>query len=124
MKQFLHSFQIIVISIILCACTITSSQLEGFFEADTITDSQNYIWNVNYDDVNYPVISIALPNGTLFADKIGNSIYFDGWSIQSVVGFGDFTGELEFQEIEIGQFELSYEKTYQALNARDGKKLN
>ena len=42
------------------------------------------LWNVNYD-INYTVISVLLPNGT-FADKLGNSIYFDGWSIQSIVG--------------------------------------
>ena len=111
MEKFFHSLQVFATSIILCACTITSSQLERFSKSDTVEDSQNYFWNVNYDDVNYTVISVVLPNGTLFADKIGNSIYFDGWSIQSVIGFGDFTGELEFQELEIGQFELSYEKT-------------
>ena len=110
MKLSLHSFQIFLISIILSSCTITSSQLEALYGTESVSEDQNYFWNVNYDDTNYTVISVLLPNGTLFADKLGNSIYFDGWSIQSIVGFGDFSGELEFQETDIGQFELNYEK--------------
>ena len=54
---------------------------------------QNYYWDISYDNLNYRVIAIQMPNGTLFADKFGNSLFFDGWSIDLIVGFGDFEGE-------------------------------
>lgn len=110
MKISLYSFQIFLISLILCSCTISSNQLESFFVSDQVSEGNDYFWTVNYDNVNYSLISVKLPTGTLFADKEGNSIYFDGWSIQSIVGFDDFGGEFEFHETEIGKFELNFEK--------------
>jgi hypothetical protein len=70
---------------------------------------QNYYWDVTYDDLKYRLIAIELPNGTLFADKLGNSLFFDGWSIESIVGFGDFDGEFDIQGDEVGSVKFNDE---------------
>ena len=73
---------------------------------------QNFYWDVTYDKLNYRLIAIDLPNGTLFSDKFGNSLFFDGWSIDSIVGFGDFDGEYNLIEEDIGLLRFDAENTY------------
>lgn len=110
---------IVILALIVSACSVSSSQFEGFSNPDQQPRLQNYYWDVTYDNLNYRLIAIEMPNGTLFADKFGNSLFFDGWLIHSIVGFGDFDGEYEIQETDVGSLEFNDEKSFILGNSCD-----
>lgn len=103
---------LIAISFINFSCSVSSSQIGAFTYANPQPKMQNYYWDATYDNLNYRLIAMELPNGTLFADKFGNSLFFDGWNIVSIVGFGDFEGEYDIQGDEIGSVALNDEDAY------------
>ena len=103
---------IITISFLNFSCSLSSSQLGAFTSADPQPKMQNYYWDATYDKLNYRLIAIELPNGTLFADKFGNSLFFNGWSIESIVGFGDFDGEYDVEGDEVGSVKFNDEDAY------------
>ena len=111
-NQSLYLAYIIIISFLNLSCSVSSSQLGSFTSSNPQPKMQNFYWDVIYDDLNYKLIAIKLPNGTLFADKFGNSLFFDGWSINTIVGFGDFEGEYDVQGDEVGSIELNDEDAY------------
>ena len=76
--QTLYLAFIIAISFLNFSCSVSSSQLGAFTSADPKPKIQQYYWDATYDKLNYRLIAIELPNGTLFADKFGNSLFFDG----------------------------------------------
>lgn len=100
--QSLYLTFMIAISFLITSCSVSSSQLGRFTSSDPMPKMENFYWDVSYDNLNYQLIAIELPNGTLFADKFGNSLFFDGWTIETIVGFGDFEGEYDVQGDEIG----------------------
>lgn len=108
----LHLAFIVTLTFIVTACSVSSKQLKRFGSSDEQPKLQNYYWDVTYDRLSYRLIAIEMPNGTLFADKLGNSLFFDGWSINSIVGFGDFDGEYEIEETDIGSLEFNDEKSF------------
>ena len=110
--QNLYLAFIIAISFLNFSCSVSSSQLGSFTDTNPQPKMKNYFWNVTYDNLNYQLIAIDLPNGTLFADKFGNSLFFDGWSIGSIVGFGDFEGEYDIRGDEIGSVDLIDDNSY------------
>ena len=103
---------IVISFFFISACTISSSQIDSFYRNDDKINAENYYWDLTYKNINYKLIAISLPGGTLFADKLGNSIFFDGWSIISIVGFEDFDGEIEILETQIGKLYLNNENSY------------
>ena len=92
--QNLYLAFIIAISFLNFSCSVSSSQFGSFTDTNPQPKMKNYFWNVSYDNLNYQLIAIDLPNGTLFADKFGNSLFFDGWSIESSVWFWRFRGRI------------------------------
>lgn len=108
---------IILLSFLTHACSVSSSQFESFTSSEKRSQMENYYWKVTYDGLNYKLIAIEVPNGTLFADKFGNSFFFDGWNISSIVGFGDFEGEYDFTGDEVGQIELNDENSFLLQNS-------
>ena len=115
-SQSLYLVFIVAISFLNFSCAVSSNQLEAFTSSNPQPKMQNFYWDVKYDNLNYKLIAIELPNGTLFADKFGNSLFFDGWSIVSIVGFGDFEGEYDIQGEEVGYVELNDEDAYSIQN--------
>ena len=101
-----------VFTFVITGCSISSDQLDSFRTSNQPMALEDYYWDVNYNNINYRLIAIDLPNGTLFADKNGNSLFFDGWHIDSIVGFGEFNGEFELDQSDNGLPELSKENTY------------
>lgn len=110
--QSIYLVFIVAISLLNFSCSVSSSQLGTFTSSNPQPKMQNFYWDVKYDNLNYKLIAIELPNGTLFADKFGNSLFFDGWSIESIIGFGDFEGEYDIQGDEVGSVELNDEDAY------------
>ena len=74
----------------LSGCVVQSSQLSalvGLIKKPTIDVSENS-WSVRYADYEAIVYAIRVPEGTLFSNKAGDQILFDGWSIRQVKGMG------------------------------------
>lgn len=102
-KKLLVLFSLLMIG----ACTIGSSQLEAFFGSDNEEGVEDAFWLADFDGVKYQLIAINLPNGVLFSDRFGNSAIFDGWSFNTLIGFGQFNGDIEFEEVEVGETKLN-----------------
>ena len=74
----------------LSGCVVQSSQLSalvGLIKKPTVDVSENS-WSVRYADYEAIVYAITVPEGTLFSNKAGDQILFDGWSIRQVKGMG------------------------------------
>jgi len=71
-------------------CSVQSSQLSavmGFFETQDADLSLNG-WSVKYANYEAMVYPVSLPEGTLFSNKAGDQVFFDGWSVRRVSGLG------------------------------------
>ena len=84
----------------LTGCAVQSSQLSalvGLFKSPPVDLSANS-WSVRYADHEAIVYAVTVPEGTLFANKEGDQILFDGWSIRQVKGMG--RGGLHYQNTD------------------------
>ena len=71
-------------------CSVQSSQLSavmGLFETQDADLSLNG-WSVKYANYEAMVYPVTLPEGTLFSNKAGDQVFFDGWSVRRVSGLG------------------------------------
>ena len=71
-------------------CSVQSSQLSavmGFFETQDADLSLNG-WSVKYANYEAMIYPVSLPEGTLFSNKAGDQVFFDGWSVRRVSGLG------------------------------------
>lgn len=102
-KKLLIFFSLLFIG----SCTIGSSQFGAIFGDKKKQGVEEAYWMAEFNGVKYQLIAINLPNSVLFSDRFGNSVLFDGWNIINLIGFGMFNGEIEFEEIEIGETKLN-----------------
>ena len=87
---FTRVFYCGLLLVLLSGCVIQSSQLSaltGLFKSPPVDLSANS-WSVRYADHEAIVYAITVPEGTLFSNKAGDQILFDGWSIRQVRGMG------------------------------------
>ena len=71
-------------------CSVQSSQLSavmGLFKPQD-TDLSLNGWSVKYANYEAMVYPVSLPEGTLFSNKAGDQVFFDGWSVRRVSGLG------------------------------------
>ena len=71
-------------------CSVQSSQLSavmGLFETQDADLSLNG-WSVKYANYEAMIYPVSLPEGTLFSNKAGDQVFFDGWSVRRVSGLG------------------------------------
>ena len=76
--------------IMFSGCSVQSSQLSavmGLFETQDADLSLNG-WSVKYANYEAMVYPVSLPEGTLFSNKAGDQVFFDGWSVRRVSGLG------------------------------------
>ena len=76
--------------ILFSGCSVQSSQLSavmGLFKPQDADLSLNG-WSVKYANYEAMVYPVSLPEGTLFSNKAGDQIFFDGWSVRRVSGLG------------------------------------
>ena len=84
-----------MISLIAClvlfsGCSVQSSQLStltGLFKRPAAELSLNS-WSVKYANYEAIVYPVTMPQGTLFSNKAGDQVVFDGWSVRRVSGLG------------------------------------
>ena len=96
-----------ILSIITClllfsGCSVQSSQLSGLVgllkasPADIALNS----WSVNYANYEAIVYPVNVPQGTLFSNKAGDQILFDGWSVRRINGMGLRGSDYQNSDIE------------------------
>ena len=76
--------------ILFIGCSVQSSQLSavmGLFKTQDADLSLNG-WSVKYANYEAMVYPVSLPQGTLFSNKAGDQVFFDGWSVRRVSGLG------------------------------------
>ena len=96
-----------ILSLIAClvlfsGCSVQSSQLSslmGLFKTPAKDMSLNS-WSVKYANYEAIVYPVTMPQGTLFSNKAGDQVLFDGWSVRRVSGLG-LRGQ-EYQNSDIG----------------------
>ena len=84
-----------ILSVLAClvmfsGCSVQSSQLSavmGLFNTQDADLSLND-WSVKYANYEAMVYPVSLPDGTLFSNKAGDQVFFDGWSVRRVSGLG------------------------------------
>tara|TARA_B100000242_G_C43026098_1_gene477781 strand:- start:86 stop:613 length:528 start_codon:yes stop_codon:yes gene_type:complete len=120
MSKYFTKFIYTTLSVLIFnACTVSSSQLNTLDSVIPEPNLQKFYWEATYSNLKYKLIAIDLPKGTLFADRFGNSLYFNGWKVEAIVGFGDFKGEFEIEENNIGYLELSKNNAHSINNDCD-----
>ena len=96
-----------ILSVMACllmfgGCSLHSSQLSavmGLFKRPAAELSLNS-WSVKYANYEAIVYPVTIPQGTLFSNKAGDHVVFDGWSVRRVSGLG-LRGQ-EYQNSDIG----------------------
>ena len=84
-----------ILSVMAClvlfsGCSVQSSQLSavmGLFKTPAADISLNS-WSVKYANYEALVYPVTLPEGTLFSNKAGDQVFFDGWSVRRLSGLG------------------------------------
>ena len=71
-------------------CSLQSSQLSAVMGLLKPQDSELSLnsWSVKYANYEALVYPVTLPEGTLFSNKAGDQVFFDGWSVRRVSGLG------------------------------------
>ena len=71
-------------------CTLQSSQLSAVMGLLKPQDTELSLnsWSVKYANYEALVYPVTLPDGTLFSNKAGDQVFFDGWSVRRVSGLG------------------------------------
>ena len=95
-----------MLSVMMClvmfsGCSVQSSQLSavmGLFKTQD-TDLSLNSWSVKYANYEAMVYPVSLPDGTLFSNKAGDQVFFDGWSVRRVSGLG--LRGLEYQNSDV-----------------------
>ena len=83
-------------------CSVQSSQLSAVMDLFKSPDADISLnsWSVKYANYEAIVYPVTMTQGTLFSNKAGDQILFDGWSVRRVSGLG-LRGQ-EYQNSDIG----------------------
>ena len=80
----------IMLFVVSSSCVIKSSQLSNL--KDLLDNEASYYenngWSISYRDKETLVYAVKIPEGTLFSNKEGDQVFFDGWSIRFISGLG------------------------------------
>ena len=74
--------------ILLSGCSLQSSQLSGLIGLikEPSLDLSENSWLVRYSDYESVVYAVSTSDGTLFSNKAGDKVLFDGWMVRKVSG--------------------------------------
>ena len=98
----MRMLSLIACLVLFSGCSVQSSQLSslmGLFKTPDADVSLNS-WSVKYANYEAIVYPVTMPQGTLFSNKAGDQVLFDGWSVRRVSGLG-LRGQ-EYQNSDIG----------------------
>jgi len=98
----MRMLSLIACLLVFSGCSVQSSQLStvmSLFKTPAKDISLNS-WSVKYANYEAIVYPVTMPQGTLFSNKAGDQVLFDGWSVRRVSGLG-LRGQ-EYQNSDIG----------------------
>ena len=83
-------FSIMVCLLIICGCSVQSSQLSAVMDLikKPASDISLNGWSVKYADYKAIVYPVNTPKGILFSNQMGDQVLFDGWSVRRFSGLG------------------------------------
>ena len=88
--------------ILLSGCSLQSSQLSGLvglIKKPSLDLSANS-WLVRYSGYESVVYAVSTADGTLFSNKAGDQVVFDGWTIRQVRGLGRRGLDIKIDELD------------------------
>ena len=98
LKKLISLMMLILVS----GCSVQSSQLSslvGLFKAPSLDLSANS-WLVRYSDYESVVYAVSTSEGTLFSNKAGDKVLFDGWMVRKVSGLGRRGLDIKIDELD------------------------
>ena len=103
MRSFITSkLTLVAISITLSGCVVQSRQLNGLLELinEPPMDLSMNSWLVSYSDYESVVFAVSTDDGTLFLNKAGDHIFFDGWMVREVSSLGHRSLDIKIDEVD------------------------
>ena len=88
--------------ILLSGCSVQSSQLNsliGLIKEPSLDLSANS-WLVRYSGYESVVYAVSTSEGTLFSNKAGDKVLFDGWMVRKVSGLGRRGLDVRIDELD------------------------
>ena len=87
--------------ILVSGCSVQSNQLSSLvslINAPSLDLSANS-WLVRYSDYESVVYAVSTNEGTLFSNKVGDKVLFDGWMVRKVSGLGRRGLDIKIDEL-------------------------
>ena len=127
----MRMLSLIACLVLFSGCSVQSSQLSslmGLFKTPDADISLNS-WSVKYANYEAIVYPVTMPQGTLFSNKAGDQVLFDGWSVRRVSGLGLRGQEYQNSDVDDERIFMRGSRTLAAHNCgkwqqkqRSGKK--
>ena len=98
LKKLISVLMLILVS----GCSVQSSQLNslvGLIKEPSLDLSANS-WLVRYSDYESVVYAVSTSEGTLFSNKAGDKVLFDGWMVRKVSGLGRRGLDIKIDELD------------------------
>ena len=92
----------VLMFILVSGCSVQSSQLNslvGLIKEPSLDLSVNS-WLVRYSDYESVVYAVSTSEGTLFSNKAGDQVLFDGWMVRKVRGLGRRGLDVKIDELD------------------------
>ena len=88
--------------ILVSGCSVQSSQLSSLVSLikEPSLDLSANSWLVRYSGYESVVYAVSTSEGTLFSNKAGDKVLFDGWMVRKVSGLGRRGLDIKIDEID------------------------
>jgi hypothetical protein len=97
LKKLISLMMLILVS----GCSVQSSQLSSLVSLikEPSLDLSANRWLVRYSDYESVVYAVSTSEGTLFSNKAGDQVLFDGWTIREISGLSRRDLDIKIDEI-------------------------
>ena len=98
LKKLISLMMVILVS----GCSVQSSQLDSLVSLikEPSLDLSANSWLVRYSDYESVVYAVSTSEGTLFSNKAGDKVLFDGWMVRKVSGLGRRGLDIKIDELD------------------------
>jgi hypothetical protein len=92
----------VLMLILVSGCSVQSSQLNSLVSLikEPSLDLSANSWLVRYSAYESVVYAVSTNEGTLFSNKVGDQVLFDGWMVRKVSGLGRRGLDIKIDEFE------------------------
>jgi hypothetical protein len=88
--------------ILVSGCSVQSSQLSSLVSLikEPSLDLSVNSWRVRYSNYESVVYAVSTNEGTLFSNKAGDKVLFDGWMVREVSGLGKRGLDIQIDQVD------------------------